>query len=361
MRDLYVQANGLRLHVVDYGGDGTPLLLVHGTGLVAQVWAPVARALTPEFRVLALARRGHGESETPASGYQWYDTAADIAGVIQALGIDGCPAAGHSSGATPLLMAAGDHPGLIGRMVLVEPMITARRTAPAVASAMVERTRRRRAHWPSAREMFDSLGSRPPFASWHEDALWAYVQHGTRLLPDGGVELRCRPEIEALMYQHDGTTDVYERLAAVPGPMLLVRAEHSDRVSRQSVERGCAAARLSVRTRRASHAATNATGVLANRVQRHDAYWVRKPPRSSPRAPPPAEIAPYTPKARVRSRGRVNVTVSSDSAAGAISAANIPCAPRDTNSHPASVARPAVAEAAPNPSRPMMNVRLRPV
>jgi hypothetical protein len=72
-------------------------------------------------------------------------------------------------------------------------------------------------------------------------------------------------------------------------------------------------------------------------------------------------MAPYTPKARVRSRGRVNVTVSSDSAAGAISAANAPWTPRDTNNHPAFVASPAIADAAPKPSRPMTNARRRPV
>ena len=48
-------------------------------------------------------------------------------------------------------------------------------------------------------------------------------------------------------------------------------------------------------------------------------------------APPPA-IAPKTPNALARSLGSVNVTVISDSAAGASSAANAPCSPRAANS-----------------------------
>ena len=57
---------------------------------------------------------------------------------------------------------------------------------------------------------------------------------------------------------------------------------------------------------------------------RHDMYSVSSPPSSRPIAPPPPAIAPYTPVALRRSAGSVNVTVSSDSAAGASSAPKTP-------------------------------------
>ncbi len=77
-------------------------------------------------------------------------------------------------------------------------------------------------------------------------------------------------------------------------------------------------------------------------------------------APPPA-MAPKTPNARARSFGSVNVTVISESAAGASSAPKAPCSARAANSSPALVARPPSADAPAKPSNPMMKVRLRPV
>ena len=105
----------------------------------------------------------------------------------------------------------------------------------------------------------------------------------------------------------------------------------------------------------------SAIGVLTPRHQRQEAYSVRTPPTTSPIAAPPPEIAPNTPNARARSFGATNVTVMSESAAGASKAANAPCRPRAANSQPAVGARPPSAEAPANPIRPMMNVRFRPV
>ena len=82
---------------------------------------------------------------------------------------------------------------------------------------------------------------------------------------------------------------------------------------------------------------------------------------SRPIAAPPPARAPKTPKALARSFGSVNVTVTIDRAAGAISAAKAPWSPRAANNCSWLAATPPSAEAAAKPSRPMMNVRLRPV
>ncbi len=237
MRDLFVSVNGLRLHVADAGGDGLPVLFVHGTGMVGQVWEPAARALGPGFRPLLLDRRGHGDSDKPPAGYQWADNAVDIAGVVRALGIEGCAGVGHSSGGTALVTAASDHPGLFSRVALIDPILMPRRAAAGSGSPMSERTRRRRSEWPSAEAMVASLRAKFPYNGWREDALWAYVRRGTAQRPDGSVALKCPPELEALMYQHDGTLDVFAKLAALRCPLLIVRAGNTDRFPRENAER----------------------------------------------------------------------------------------------------------------------------
>ena len=85
------------------------------------------------------------------------------------------------------------------------------------------------------------------------------------------------------------------------------------------------------------------------------------PPTIRPIAAPPPASAPNTPNAWARSFGSVNVTVTMDREAGAISAAKPPWRARAANSSSWLGARPPSAEAPANPRRPMMKVRLRPV
>ena len=77
-------------------------------------------------------------------------------------------------------------------------------------------------------------------------------------------------------------------------------------------------------------------------------------------APPMPAMAPNTPNARARSLGMVNVVVSTDSAAGARTAANTPCSARAPTSSSNVCAAPPSAEAAAKPTSPMRNMRRRP-
>ena len=96
------------------------------------------------------------------------------------------------------------------------------------------------------------------------------------------------------------------------------------------------------------------------RHQRQDTYSVSIPPSSSPIAPPVPATAPYTPKARPRSLGSLNVTASSDSADGASKAPNAPWQARAATSMAKFTAAPPAADAAANPIRPATNVTFRP-
>ena len=103
---------------------------------------------------------------------------------------------------------------------------------------------------------------------------------------------------------------------SVPGTSIGSRAERTSRRSSAT----------------APTAATIAKPRLTNIVQRHDRSWVSTPPSSSPIAAPAPPIAPQIPNAVARSRGSVNVVLTRESAAGAISAANTPCSPRAATS-----------------------------
>lgn len=63
-----VTGNGIRLHYLDWGGKGEALLFLAGSGDNAHAFDEMAPKFTDRFRVLALTRRGYGESDKPETG-----------------------------------------------------------------------------------------------------------------------------------------------------------------------------------------------------------------------------------------------------------------------------------------------------
>src|SRR5687768_7360429 len=76
---------GVRLHVLDFGGTGTPILLLPGIGNTAHAYDDFAPRLTDRYRVYAMTRRGFGESSHPSRGYDMERLVADIRVVMDSL------------------------------------------------------------------------------------------------------------------------------------------------------------------------------------------------------------------------------------------------------------------------------------
>jgi pimeloyl-ACP methyl ester carboxylesterase len=104
------------------GGEGPPLVLVHGTADDHTRWAPLLPALQERFTVYALDRRGRGESgATDAETYTIEQEFADVAAVVDATG-EPTYLLGHSFGALCALEAALRTDNL-RKLVLYEPTI----------------------------------------------------------------------------------------------------------------------------------------------------------------------------------------------------------------------------------------------
>lgn len=79
-----MSAPRVRLHVEDTGGDGRPVVLIHGWPLSAEAWKPQMPALRDAgYRVIAYDRRGFGRSEKPASGFDYDTLADDLAALLE--------------------------------------------------------------------------------------------------------------------------------------------------------------------------------------------------------------------------------------------------------------------------------------
>jgi pimeloyl-ACP methyl ester carboxylesterase len=87
--------------------------------------------------------------------------------------------------------------------------------------------RRRRAEWASRDEAIASYGSKFPLSVLTDEAMHAYVDYGMRDLPDGTVELKCRPEHEASIYTMGVVNGLWDRLGELTIPVLVVAGETS--------------------------------------------------------------------------------------------------------------------------------------
>jgi N-formylmaleamate deformylase len=117
----YAEVGGLRLHYTRTGGALPPLLLAHGVGDDGLCWTTVAAALAPSFDVVMADARGHGRSDAPLTGYGPAEQAADLAGLIAALGLERPVVLGHSMGAMTTLMLAGTAPESPRAILLEDP------------------------------------------------------------------------------------------------------------------------------------------------------------------------------------------------------------------------------------------------
>jgi pimeloyl-ACP methyl ester carboxylesterase len=118
-RSRFMNANGLRQHAV-IGGDGPPLLLVHGWPQNWYAWRRVMPALARDFEVIAVDQRGIGRTAKPQSGYDTGTLAADLVALMDGLGHKRFAVVGHDTGHFISYALAADHPDRVERVALVE-------------------------------------------------------------------------------------------------------------------------------------------------------------------------------------------------------------------------------------------------
>ncbi len=228
-RHLELAHRGVDIALLDWGGEGPPILLHHANGFCKGVFGRVVEELGRDFRVLAMDGRGHGDTRflgaDPSLG--WDEFALDIVAVAEALcaelGVSRLAAGvGHSFGGTSMLGAAARRPELFATTLLLDPVTPHEPPGgvlPPHANELVERARKRRADWPDAAEARAWFAERALFADWDPTALDLYVLDGLRPLPTGGVGLKCSPEVEAAVFA--GRKPDLERLAEKASPPCL--------------------------------------------------------------------------------------------------------------------------------------------
>lgn len=113
-------APGVRIHVLDFGGNSTPLVFLTGIGNNAHVFDDFAQRFTGKHRVIAITRRGFGESSHPQEGYDQPTLAKDVLAVLDSSGIQRAILAGHSIGGYELTHFAAMFPERVAGLIYLD-------------------------------------------------------------------------------------------------------------------------------------------------------------------------------------------------------------------------------------------------
>jgi 2-hydroxy-6-oxonona-2,4-dienedioate hydrolase len=185
------------------GGDGVPVVLVHGLGVSGSYFVPTAERLAPEFAVYVPDLPGHGRSDSPREPFEIPRLADALVAWMDAVGLDRVSFVANSMGCQVVVDAALRHPGRVDRLVLIGP------TAD-----------------PSGRRMVQLLGRLVRCIPFERPSLIGlvlkdYARMGLRLVTE--VRSMVRGRIE-------------DDLPRLDAPTLLVRGEHDAVAPRRWVD-----------------------------------------------------------------------------------------------------------------------------
>ena len=232
-RDVLVRAGELRVHYLDWGGEGPPVMLIHSAYSTAHVWDLFAPTMVDSFRVLAPDLRGYGQTDKPPTGYSARELAEDLYAFSRALELEPFHLVGHSVGTRLGCQFAARHPELLRSLVLVD--CTGFR-------ALSQQEPNRRA----IEQLHLAFATREEAAAYlrttHKKNFWSDAVVQQRIeqemdhLPGGGVAWQYSREVlHAVNQAHDD--DVLPEVGQVRCPTLLLRGSESPNLGREEAQR----------------------------------------------------------------------------------------------------------------------------
>jgi esterase len=218
-------ARGVRLHHLDHGGEGEPIILIHGVLGQAHMFDHLVPEIHDRGRILAPDLRGYGESQwDPAGKYTTESHAADMSAWMKLNGLSGTAFVGFSWGGLIGLHLAVTEPDLISKLVMVDippSFATTETEIPPIAQSFA-----------SHDEVMAAERRQNRFAS--DEAIETMTRFGTRPGPAGRLIRKSDPVFsERWPFRRD---DRWSQMSAVEQPVLVVRAADSLHVSPQQAE-----------------------------------------------------------------------------------------------------------------------------
>ncbi len=168
-------APGVIIHVLDFGGTGSPLVFLSGLSNNAHVFDDFARRFTASNRVIAITRRGFGESSHPETGYDQATLSSDVLAVLDSMNVGKAIFAAHSIGGYEITHIAASRPERVLGLIYLDAgsdPVSADSIRKAHASSLASIEGLRRPPGPDTPQPLDADSASPK-------AAWAYrVRYG---------------------------------------------------------------------------------------------------------------------------------------------------------------------------------------
>jgi pimeloyl-ACP methyl ester carboxylesterase len=224
-----------------YDGHGPTLILLHATGFLPWLWHPIARELSPSYRIIAPYICDYRKADPEKGGLHWMTVANDIATLCKKNDIENLFLVGHSMGATVSMIVHALYGVQAKAMILIEPIflredfysihITAK-DHPLASKAL-----KRKNHWKNRSEAMGYLKSKSLFKNWTEEMLELYITYGMKGSKGGGLELICSPKTEAALFIGGVQYNIWPLLSKISCPVLVIEGESTDSKNYIDLER----------------------------------------------------------------------------------------------------------------------------
>lgn len=188
----FVETNGIRLHYIDYGGEGETIVLLHGLTANAHSFDGLINAgISKNMRVIAVDLRGRGLTDKPDTGYGLADHAQDILGLLDALNLNEVVLAGHSYGGRLGIYMAVHHREQVKKLILVDTGFF----HPKVVELIMPSVMRLTKIFESWEAYVEAIKNSSPYhGGFWADGLETYYRADVETLDDGSVKPRSTLE-----------------------------------------------------------------------------------------------------------------------------------------------------------------------
>ena len=222
--DRFVTVDGLRIHYLDWGAAGKPpLIMLHGIGRDAHSFDHLAIRFAPDYHVIAMDLRGHGDSAWhPDGAYLVEDMVKDLEGLVEQRSLRGVVLLGNSTGGRVVQMYAGLHPDRV-RALIVEDVGPER--PQDIAAGFARRVQQEANGWGSEAELMAFLQAQSPTVA--EDLIRAHARSATKKRDDGRLVWKRDPNLVKGFVP----TELWPAVRQITSPALYILGGKSTIVS----------------------------------------------------------------------------------------------------------------------------------
>jgi pimeloyl-ACP methyl ester carboxylesterase len=232
----FIEGSGIRLHYLDWGGTGQPLVLIHGFGDSPYLFEDLASALHANFRIIAYSKRGHGKSEVINSDYENSALVSDLKLLLDSLKIDRTNLLGWSMGGNDITEFAIRYPERTNKLIYVESGYDLSEEAFTNILKTIPQS-----PFPNAADLSSLDAYRKWYHKfWFSDIEWnptleAHLKATTQVSSDGSITIIPNDSIsnlimKAAMSYHRDYTTVQSPVLAIYAKPFFIPPVHEDSI-----------------------------------------------------------------------------------------------------------------------------------